>query len=188
MIELCQRGGDTKCTQIVLAENNLMNAKILKVTIFAISFAFIEAAVVIYLRHLLGAVTPTIDKNEILLLLPGIAFLPPQTAIKIITNSAILNVEMAREFATLVMLGSVAILAGRNRREYLAFFFLSFGIWDIFYYVFLRLTIGWPQTATDIDTFFLLPIPWVGPVFIPILISIFLVFGSLYFLRKKMNH
>lgn len=157
---------------------------VIKVIIFAIAFAFVESAVVVYLRHLLGSQTTT-DTREILFLVPGIAFLEPQTAIKIITDAAILNVERIREAATLVMLGSVAVLAAKSFKEQLAYFFLAFGVWDIFYYVFLRLTIGWPQSVTDLDTFFLLPTPWVGPVFVPILISSFLVAGSLFYLMKR---
>ena len=126
----------------------------------------------------------TASKNEVLFLLPGIAFLEPQTAIKIITNSAILNVERIREAATLVMLTSVALLAGKKIKEQIAYFFLAFGVWDIFYYVFLRLTIGWPQNFTDLDTFFLLPTPWVGPVIVPILISLLLITVSLFYLKR----
>ena len=157
---------------------------ITKVIIFALAFAFVESAVVVYLRHLLGSQITT-DTQEILFLIPGITFLEPQTAVKIITDSAILNVERFREAATLVMLGSVAVLAGRNLKEYLSYFFLAFGIWDIFYYVFLRLTINWPQNFTDLDTFFLLPTPWVGPVFVPILISSLLTAGSLFYLIRR---
>lgn len=158
----------------------------LKVTIFAIAFAFVESAVVVYLRHLLGSQTTT-DTREILFLVPGIAFLQPQTAIKIITDSTILNVERIREVATLVMLGAVAALAAKSFKKQIAYFFLAFGIWDIFYYVFLRLTIGWPQNFTDLDTFFLLPTPWVGPVFAPILISLILVSSSMFYLLKSKN-
>lgn len=161
-----------------------MVTSVIKVIIFALAFAFVESAVVVYLRYLLGS-TLTASNSEVLFLVPGIAFLEPQTAVKIISDSAILNVERIREAATLVMLGSVAVLAGKQIKEYLAYFFLAFGIWDIFYYVFLRLTIGWPTRLTDLDTFFLLPTPWVGPVFVPILISSFLVVGSLFYIFKR---
>lgn len=163
-----------------------MRALIFKVVIFAIAFAFVEAAVVVYLRHLLGVnfTPPQVERSEILFLTPGIAFLEPQTAVKIITDTALLNVERIREAATLVILASVAAMAGKKFLERLAFFFLAFGIWDIFYYVFLRLTIGWPESLTDMDIFFLLPTPWVGPVFVPLAISSFLVVGSFLYIRK----
>lgn len=159
---------------------------LLTIVCFAIAFAFVEAAVVVYLRHLLGASQPTIDKNEILLLLPGVAFMEPQTALKIINSSALLNVELIREAATLVMLFSIALLAAKKREEKIAFFFLAFGVWDFFYYVFLKLTIDWPKTLTDLDTFFLLPVPWIGPVFVPIIISSLFIIGSLIYLLKRL--
>src|SRR3989338_3153704 len=103
-----------------------MAQTILKVVIFAAAFGFVEAAVVVYLRHLLGSTLPTVGKDEILLLLPGIAFLEPQTAVKIISNTAILNVERIREAATIVMLSAVAAIAARKIKDQIAHFFLAF--------------------------------------------------------------
>ncbi|OGD86929.1 hypothetical protein A2870_00390 [Candidatus Curtissbacteria bacterium RIFCSPHIGHO2_01_FULL_41_11] len=153
-----------------------------RVIIFSIAFAFIEAATVVYLRHLIGSIESPDTSAEILFLVPGIAFLEPQAAVKIITDSEILNIEKIREAATLVMLGTVAMLAAKKIKEQIAYFFLAFGVWDIFYYIFLKLTIGWPQSIGDLDIFFLLPTPWVGPVFVPILISLFLITGSVFYL------
>src|SRR3989338_2221746 len=156
---------------------------IFKVSIFAVAFAFVEASVVVYLRHLLGSTQPEVGKDEILLLLPGIAFLEPQTAVKIISDTSLLNVERIREAATLVMLSSVSALAARKTKEWLAYFLLAFGIWDIFYYIFLNLTIGWPTSLFDLDIFFLLPTPVVGPIIAPLIISLILVVGSLFILK-----
>ena len=156
-----------------------------KVIVFGIAFGFVEAAVVVYLRQLLGIVQPAISPKEILFLTPGIIFLEPQTALKIFRESRLLNVELIREIATLVMLATVAALSGKKLRERIAFFFLAFGIWDIFFYIFLRLTIGWPKTFTDLDIFFLLPTPWVGPVIVPVAISTVLIIGSLLYLLRK---
>lgn len=166
-------------------KNKPLSQKILWVTIFGIAFGFVEAAVVVYLRHLLGATQPQIPQGEILFLVPGIAFLDPKTAVEIISDSAILNVEMIREAATLIMLAAVAALTGTNIRERVVYFFLAFGVWDIFYYIFLRLTIGWPKAFSDLDIFFLLPFPWVGPVYVPIVISSILVLGSAWFILNK---
>lgn len=163
-----------------------MEKTILKIVIFAITFGFIEAAVVVYLRHLLGVgfTPPHIDRSEILFLGPGVAFLEPHTAVKVISNTAILNVERIREAATLVMLATVAVLAGKVFWERVALFFLAFGIWDILYYLFLKLIVGWPKSFSDFDIFFLLPTPLVGPVFVPIIISAILVSGSIFYLIK----
>src|SRR3989338_9681115 len=91
-----------------------MTKTIFSVLIFAIAFGFVEAAVVVYLRHLLGIgfTPPHIERSEILFLTPGIAFLEPQTVVKIISDTEILNIERLREAATLVVLASVAALIG----------------------------------------------------------------------------
>jgi len=162
----------------------LITNTLLKVIIFSLAFAFVESSVVVYLRHLLSYVEAAPNPKEILFLVPGIAFLEPQTAIKIIADPAILNVERIREFATLVMLAAVSALAGKNLKEKTAYFFLSFGIWDVFYYVFLRLTIGWPKSLSDLDVFFLLPSPWVGPIIAPIIISSSLIGLSLFYILR----
>ena len=164
-----------------------MTRKILKVTLFAIAFGFVEAAVVVYLRHLLGVgfIPPHIDRSEVLFLTPGIAFLEPQTAVKIIADTQILTIERLRETATIVMLTAIGILAGKKILEKITFSFLAFGMWDIFYYIFLKLTISWPQNLFDLDIFFLLPTPWVGPVLVPIAISTVLIIGALIYLMRK---
>lgn len=158
---------------------------LVNVIVFSIAFAFVEAAVVVYLRHLLGSTQTYVNRDEILFLVPGVAFLEPQTAIKIITNTGLLNVERIREAATLVILATIGALAGRTFWQRAAYFFLAFGIWDLFYYLFLRLTINWPTSLFDLDIFFLLPTPWVGPVFVPVLASSILVIGSLFFLWRQ---
>src|SRR3989344_5199320 len=101
-----------------------MTRTILTVLIFSIAFGFVEAAVVVYLRYLLGAgfVPPHIDRSEILFLTPGIAFLEPQTAVKIIQDTTLLNTERIREAATLVMLASIAALVGKKIGKKIAFF------------------------------------------------------------------
>ncbi|MGD2080540.1 MAG: hypothetical protein PVJ36_05370, partial [Nitrospirota bacterium] len=46
-----------------------------------------------------------------------------------------------------------------------------FALWDIFYYVFLRVWLGWPRTMMDMDVLFLIPGPWVAPVLLPVAAS-----------------
>ena len=121
--------------------------------------AWVESSVVAYLRSLLG---------EIQLHRPG--SLP---------HLGILGTaEIIREAATLLMLFSVGRLAGGTGRSRWAFSFLAFGIWDLFYYVFLIPLTGWPTSLLDWDILFLIPIPWWGPVLAPCCISILLVIGG----------
>ena len=89
-------------------------------------------------------------------------------------------VEFAREFATLVMLFTVGALAGRTWRARIGYMIVAFGVWDIFYYVFLKLMCGWPHSLLDWDILFLIPLPWWGPVLAPVLIALLMiVWGTL---------
>ncbi|HXT71007.1 MAG TPA: hypothetical protein VN700_14695 [Vicinamibacterales bacterium] len=126
------------------------------VVAFAIAMAFVEAASVLYIRAL-------VDRIE------------PYQANPLPINGSIGNVELWREAATLVMLGTVGLLAGRTWRRRAGYAAVAFGVWDIFYYVFLRLISGWPKTLFDWDVLFLLPLPWWGPVLAPVSIALVMI-------------
>jgi hypothetical protein len=119
---------------------------------YAVAMGVLEAAVVIYLRRLY---------------FPG-GFRFPMQMIE--TDVAI--VELFREVATMVMLLAVGMLAGRNRAERFAYFIYSFGVWDLVYYAFLKLALGWPESLFTWDILFLLPVPWVGPVLAPCIVAL----------------
>jgi len=128
----------------------------LVVVLFAVAMAWFEAATVYYLRVMVDRVDPY-QPNP----LPMDGILEP--------------VELAREAATLVMLAAVGALAGRNWRTRLGYAAIAFGVWDIFYYVFLRLMCDWPRTLLDWDILFLLPLPWWGPVLAPVSIALLMI-------------
>lgn len=121
------------------------------VTIFAIAMGMLESAVVIYLRELYYP--------------EGFEF-----PLKI-TSSTVALTELLRELATLIMLLGIGILTGMNKHERFAWFIYCFAVWDIFYYLFLYLIIGWPASLQTWDVLFLLPIMWVGPVWAPLVLS-----------------
>jgi hypothetical protein len=124
--------------------------------LFAAAMAWVESAVVYDLRTMVDRIEPY-QPNP----LPVIGGLGP--------------VELVRELATLIMLLAVGTLAGRNWQERLAYTAISFGVWDIFYYVFLRVIFGWPHSLLDWDILFLVPLPWWGPVLAPVLISLLMI-------------
>jgi hypothetical protein len=85
------------------------------------------------------------------------------------------HVELAREVATLVMLVAIGTLTGRNTRARLGYAAVAFGVWDIFYYAFLKVICGWPKSLFDWDVLFLLPLPWWGPVLAPMCIALLMI-------------
>jgi hypothetical protein len=90
------------------------------------------------------------------------------------------HVELTRELATLVMLVTVGLLAGRTWRQRVGYAALAFGVWDTLYYVFLKLICDWPKSIFDWDILFLLPLPWWGPVVAPVCIAaLMIVWGTL---------
>jgi hypothetical protein len=142
-----------------------MRRTLLILSAFAVAFAFVESAVVAYLRFLYypdGFTFP-------------LAPMPPDRY----------AIEVVREAATLVMLWAAAALAGKDRQERFLFFSITFGIWDIFYYHWLRVMLGWPASLLDWDVLFLIPVPWFGPVLAPVAVSVGLIGGSLVLLRLR---
>jgi len=137
-----------------------MNSKSLKfnllvVSLFSIAMGLFESAVVIYMREILypeGFVFPLSPVQPDLML-----------------------TELLREGATIIMLLGIGFLAGRNNLERFAWFLYSFAIWDIFYYVFLWLLIGWPPSLMTYDILFLLPSTWIGPVITPLIVSLTMI-------------
>jgi hypothetical protein len=138
---------------------------IIWVILFSVAMGFLEGAVVIYLRELYY---PT-----------GFSF--PLTMMR---DSTAL-VELFREIATIVMLIGIGMLAGRTPNQRLAFFLMSFAIWDFFYYVFLWLVLDWPQSVMEWDILFLVPVPWVGPVITPILVTLTMLIFSIVLLKRE---
>lgn len=128
----------------------------LVVALFAVAMAWVESAVVFDLRTMTNRIQPH-QPNP----LPEIG--------------ALGSVELVREAATLIMLLTVGCLAGRHRIARLGYAAVAFGIWDIFYYVFLRILTGWPASLFDWDILFLIPLPWWGPVLAPVSIAILMI-------------
>ena len=133
-------------------------------TLYAVAMGLVEAAVVIYLRALHpGAVV----LSQVLGALP----------------SQIVTIEVVREGATLVMLLAVAALAARRLQDLLWYFLIAFAVWDLAYYAWLWVFIGWPQSLLTWDVLFLIPVPWAAPVLAPMIVSLLLIAGAIWRLR-----
>ncbi len=127
---------------------------------FSIAFAYIESAVVVYLRMIFH-----IDGFEFPLEMFGVAPIARH----------LLVTEIGREAATLVLILTSAWLFGTTRQDRMAYFLLIFGVWDIFYYIWLKVLLNWPGSIMDWDVLFLIPVVWASPVLYPVLVSLLMV-------------
>jgi len=148
-----------------MIKNNSTN--FLSVAIFAIAMAFLESAVVVYLR--------TIYYPD------GVIF-----PLKLI-EGRIAVTELWREVATMVMLITVAVIVSKRAIERFAWFIYAFAIWDIFYYVFLYLLLGWPQSLLTWDILFLIPVTWTGPVLAPVINSLTMILLASVIIHKSIS-
>jgi hypothetical protein len=144
--------------------------------IFSIAFAYIESAVVVYLRAIFHP--------------DGFAF-PLSNFDTILQNKAILLTEIGREAATIVLIFTGSWLFGRNLQQRFAYFLTIFAVWDIFYYVWLKVLStwlkaipNWPVSIMDWDILFLIPVTWASPVLAPVLVSIILLVFAVIILYR----
>ena len=140
-----------------------LNVKLIYTSLFAIAMAYLESAVVVYLR---------------LLYYPD-GFTLPLVNIP----SEIWIIETGREAATIIMLLVISRFLATNSREWFAYFCINFGIWDIWYYLWLKIFLNWPANILDWDILFLIPVPWLSPVLAPVLVSASLVAAGFLILK-----
>lgn len=143
-----------------------MSKQLLWLIIWGVTFGYMESAVVVYLREIYYP--------------EGFAF--PL----VIIQDRILLTEVLREAATLLILWATVSLTYKRLQSRFAAFLVLFGLWDIFYYIFLKLLLNWPEKVNTWDILFLIPSPWVGPVWAPILVSLGFIYAGTTILMR--NH
>jgi hypothetical protein len=131
-----------------------MLIKLLLLAVFGIAMAHFEGVVVVYLRKVLGILDAESNRESIERL-----------------SEKYLPIEMSREAATIIMLVTIGILVGTTWVERGIFFLWTFAFWDLFYYLSLYILIKWPPKLTTTDVLFLIPRPWIAPVWFPIFVS-----------------
>jgi hypothetical protein len=141
--------------------------------VFALAFGWIEAAAVVYLRQTSPQATGDAVQFPLMLI-----------------SADLVSVEIVREACTLLLLGAAAWLSARRWADRIGAFLLMFGVWDLAYYAVLRLVVGWPRALTNWDILFLIPLPWIAPVWAPATVAtIFVVAGSyLFWTARKPRH
>ncbi|PCH67350.1 MAG: hypothetical protein COC01_06060 [Bacteroidetes bacterium] len=130
---------------------NSFKKTVIWLTIFSIAMGYLESAVVVYIREI---------------------YYPDgfQFPLVLIDNYIAIT-ELFREAATIIMLIGIGVLVGKTKLERFAWFIYCFAVWDIFYYVFLKAILNWPESFLTWDVLFLIPVTWVGPVITPLIVS-----------------
>jgi hypothetical protein len=147
---------------------NPVEVKLILLAVFGIAMAHLEGVVVVYLRKALGMLDSESNKESLEKIAPSF-----------------LKIEITREAATIIMLMVIAFLVGNSWTERGIFFLWTFAFWDLFYYLSLYILIKWPPTLKTIDVLFLIPKPWIAPVWFPIGVSslTIIIIGLLYLIQ-----
>ncbi|MGH9664293.1 MAG: hypothetical protein ACRD9L_07715, partial [Bryobacteraceae bacterium] len=152
--------------------------------LLGVSFGYVEAAIVVYLRTIYTPVRarlhPEVPAADLFPLIT-----PQQLAAEGAAVQRLLPIELVREAATLVMLMAAGLAVARNGRQWVAAFAVAMGVWDVFFYVFLKVLIGWPASLFTWDILFLIPAPWASPVLAPVLVALSMAGGGLAVLRVE---
>ncbi|MDO9548493.1 MAG: hypothetical protein Q7J65_05995 [Candidatus Marinimicrobia bacterium] len=142
--------------------------KLFWVGIFGLAMGFLEAIVVVYLRDIYYPA--------------GFGF--PMSPV----SPQMYMVELVREVATILMLLALGFLVGKNGIQKMAYFLISFAAWDIIYYIALKLFLDWPPSLLTWDILFLIPLPWLGPVLAPVIVSLTMIWlGTSLLLLEEAN-
>ena len=131
-----------------------MGLRLILLAVFGLAMAHFEGVVVVYLRKYIGMEDTDSNKDA--------AFKIPER---------LLRIEKSREAATIIMLVAIAWLSGNTITERVVFFLWTFAFWDLFYYLSLYILIKWPPKLTAADVLFLIPRPWIAPVWFPVTVS-----------------
>ncbi|MHC4742499.1 MAG: hypothetical protein ACYS8Z_11345 [Planctomycetota bacterium] len=144
--------------------------RFLIMVVFAAAFAYIESAVVVYLR--------------VIFYPGGFAFPLPNLLDFENAEKFLLLTEIGREAATLVLILTACVLFGRNRQQHFAYFLAIFAVWDIFYYIWLKLLLDWPASVMDWDILFLIPTIWASAVLYPVIMSVIMLIFAVLILHR----
>src|SRR5438477_11145729 len=162
-----------------------MKRIVIALFLFGITFGYVEASVVVYLRAIYEPLRQSISPrppNELFpLITPGqLQAAGPENVRRLVT-------ELGREAATILMLAAIGLAVARTFQQWAAAFLIAFGVWDISFYLFLKLLISWPASLYTWDLLFLIPVPWSSPVIAPVLVSLSMIVCGLIALRHPIR-
>lgn len=150
--------------------------------VLAVTLAYTEACVVVYLREVIAPIRRVQFPSVVHEVLPLLT--TQHLADAGVQFPRLLIVEVTREITPILVLLAMAWGLRRRKGELVGFFLLGFGVWDIFYYVFLKILLGWPASLATWDVLFLIPTAWVAPVWAPLVVAATLVLTGLAILYR----
>lgn len=144
------------------------------VVVYGAAMGWLEGVVVVYLRQIVGIAygAPMPDSVEVLKRMGALPWM--------------IRTEQSREAATILMLAAVGFLAARRWSSRFGAFIVAFGVWDITYYIALRVLIGWPPSLTTMDLLFLIPQGpwWYQPIWLPVAISCGMIGAGAWLMQR----
>ncbi len=146
-------------------------------TLIGIALGWWEGVVVVYIREILTNISPDITKITI-------SQLSKPLIVTGTRNFSLIFVERTREVTPIITIFSFSLLLEKKLLRKLATFLWIFAIWDLFYYLTLKILINWPSSLKTIDCLFLIPKPWIAPVYVPISIMLLFLISSGYIFKK----
>lgn len=146
-------------------------------TLIGLALGWWEGVVVVYIREILTAIDPDLTKLTILQLTKPLIITGDK-------NYSLLFIEKTREIAPIFIIFCISGFCEKKFIRKFASFLWIFAIWDLFYYITLKILINWPPSLKTIDCLFLIPSPWIAPCWIPILVMLFFLFISGYIFKK----
>ncbi|HOK56961.1 MAG TPA: hypothetical protein PKV21_04850 [bacterium] len=150
--------------------------RILLYTIVGLALGWWEGVVVVYIREILLNISPDLTKITINQLVKPL----------FVTHNkySLLFIEKTREITPIIIILCISIFNEKKFIRKFAAFLWIFAIWDLFYYITLKILINWPSSLKTIDCLFLIPSPWIAPVWVPVSIMFIFLFISAYIFKN----
>lgn len=145
-----------------------VKTRFMVLAVFGFTMGIMESIVVVYIRRIIEGVDVVNLTGRVVSNIPA----------------WLIGIEQAREACTIIMLVTLSLLVEKDKWRRLAVFLWTFALWDLFYYAGLKIFLNWPPSITTIDCLFLIPCPWIAPVYVPVIASTLMITASIIIMHK----
>ncbi len=159
--------------QMAKGDQGSLIPKVVILTVCACAIAYGDSIVEIYLRQLLPLSEWQTHVKDV------------PTLVKFFTAHQVYWTEQTRQISMLVLMLGISFITGVSIRQRLGFFLWSFAVGLLFRYLSLYLLIKWPGSLDTWDVLFLIPSPWVTPVYVPVIVSLAMIMCAIFLVREE---